>query len=401
MKKQIPIILAVLVATTLHAAAQGSLTPPPGVPGPEMRSLQEIWDKLSRLETQVEQVSKKTYLESFAQGNLPWTHEFADITPHTAESISMAVAPNGSIVVAHGNWSTQDLRVSTENSAGWNTVVIPGTLPTYTGLCSVAIGPDGFPAISYRDNSAIPPRLSIARFNGVTWTSSLVDSGGEYGIARENRLAFGTDGHPIICYNPLLGLELRVARFNGTSWNIQTIASPSGPWFDMKIDTQGNPAVVYRNSGSDGSILISRWNGSAWIQGTVLATATPGSPVCLAFSPDGSPVVAFTWDGPRLASLVGNEWLISDAIQADSVVGRESLAFGPDGQPAVLHVDSSNKLWLTRYSGLSGKTMLVDENVNTSGFYDSRYTLKFTPDGRPVIAYDRNGTSRRLVVARM
>jgi hypothetical protein len=100
--------------------------------------------------------------------------------------------------------------------------------------------------------------------------------------------------------------------------------------------------------------------------------------------------------------LVGNDWLISDAIQADSVVGRESLAFGPDGQPAVLHVDSSNKLWLTRYSGLSGKTMLVDENVNASiGSYDSRYTLKFTPDGRPVIAYDRNGTSRRLVVARM
>lgn len=42
MKKQSSIILAALVATTLHAAAQGSLTPPPGAPAPVMKSLDQI-----------------------------------------------------------------------------------------------------------------------------------------------------------------------------------------------------------------------------------------------------------------------------------------------------------------------------------------------------------------------
>lgn len=42
MKKHTSILLAALVATTLHAAAQGSLTPPPGAPAPVMKSLDQI-----------------------------------------------------------------------------------------------------------------------------------------------------------------------------------------------------------------------------------------------------------------------------------------------------------------------------------------------------------------------
>jgi len=395
-KLLLTLFLTAATPAILHAQG-GSLTPPAGPPGPEMRSLQEIWDKLDGVETQLRAASLRDLTRSYTDGGFPWNMAVANPIPQTGNSISLAVAPTGAIHVAHGNFTDESLNVATNNGAGWSSQVVPNTTPYFTGICSAAIGPDGHAAVSYYDFSAGTGRLSIARYNGSAWTTSLVDNGGGQPTGYMSSIAFALNGHPVIAYTVPFANQIRVARFNGATWAIETLTSSASNVLDMKIDQQGNPVVVYWGMGFENVTLhISRWNGTAWVHGTVLTNAPGATWLSLALGPGNRPAIALNWNNaPRLASFNGTSWLLSDPIQAASTTGRESLAFGPDGQPAILHVDANLKLWLSRHAGGIWKTTLVDGQVtNTSA------ALEFAPDGRPIAAYG-SGLSYQLVVADM
>jgi hypothetical protein len=400
MKKHTSILLAALhltAAPTQLNAQGGSLAPPQGAPGPTMRSLQEIWDKLDGVETQLKAAALRDFTRSYTDGGFAWDMSIANTIPQTGNSISLAIAPNGTINVAHGNFTAESLNVATNSGAAWTSQVVPNTTPHFAGICSAAIGPDGHPAVSYYDFSAGAGRLSIARFNGSTWTTGMVDNSGGQPTGYMSSIAFGPNGHPVVAYSATLGNQIRLARFNGTTWAIETIASSVGSTMTMKLDKNGNPVLVYWGMGFDNATLhISRWNGSSWIHGTVLNNLPP-SFLSLAITPDNRPVVAFTSGAaPRLASFNGVGWILSDPIQTpNSFVGRESLDVGPDGQPAILHVDSNLKLWFSRHTAGTWKTTFVD------GLVTNDYAaLEFASDGRPVVAYG-SGLSNQLVVADM
>ena len=48
-----PLTLLTAMALTAAAAAQGSLAPPPGAPVANMKSLQELWDRIGTLQSQM------------------------------------------------------------------------------------------------------------------------------------------------------------------------------------------------------------------------------------------------------------------------------------------------------------------------------------------------------------
>ena len=61
-----------------------------------------------------------------------------------------------------------------------------------------------------------------------------------------------------------------------------------------------------------------------------------------------------------------------------------SLAFGPDGQPAIsYHDDTNGDLKFARYSG-STWTLVTVDSAGDVGQYTS---LAFGPDGQPAISY--------------
>ena len=82
----------------------------------------------------------------------------------------------------------------------------------------------------------------------------------------------------------------------------------------------------------------------------------------------------------------------------DFIVGSDtSLAFGPDGQPAISYYDDSNSdLKFARFNGNSWSRTTVDSAGNV-GIHTS---LAFGPDGQPAISY-YDGSNLDLKFARM
>lgn len=73
-----------------------------------------------------------------------------------------------------------------------------------------------------------------------------------------------------------------------------------------------------------------------------------------------------------------------------------SLAFGPEGQPAIAYYDSTNAdLRFSRYNGSTWASSAVD----TAGAVGSFCALSFGQDGQPMIAYYDN-TNEDLKFAR-
>jgi hypothetical protein len=90
-------------------------------------------------------------------------------------------------------------------------------------------------------------------------------------------------------------------------------------------------------------------------------------------------------------------WNLATVDSAGSVGSYTSLAFGPDGQPAISYFDSTNNdLKFARFNGSSWTSTTVD-SAGSVGQYTS---LAFGPDGQPAISY-YDQTNRNLKFARM
>jgi hypothetical protein len=89
-------------------------------------------------------------------------------------------------------------------------------------------------------------------------------------------------------------------------------------------------------------------------------------------------------------------WIITTVESTGNVGSFTSLAFGPDGQPAISHYDAENgELEFARFNGSSWTTQTV-ESVGSLGRDTS---LAFGPDGQPAISY-HDDTDNDLKFAR-
>ncbi len=94
---------------------------------------------------------------------------------------------------------------------------------------------------------------------------------------------------------------VKYARWNGSSWSTQKIAS--GTAFDIELDTNHNPHILYDSSG----LTYARWEGKNWVNKTVDITGAGfGS---LALDSSGNPHIAYT-NGREVkyASWNGSSW---------------------------------------------------------------------------------------------
>ena len=90
-------------------------------------------------------------------------------------------------------------------------------------------------------------------------------------------------------------------------------------------------------------------------------------------------------------------WTLSTVDSAGSVGEFTSLAFGPDGQPAISYYDNATgDLKFARFNG-STWTLTTLDSTGSVGLDTS---LAFGPDGLPAISY-RDNTNADLKFARM
>lgn len=404
-------LLLGLIAASAPVYAQGPLIPP-GPPGPTQKSLQEIWDRISTLESivvgQQQQIAQLQQHNSIllAAGNvsLPWTYETVYIDLPLGK-MSLAFAPSGQPSIAYCDEDTSFIKYALRSTAGWTvtTVDLHGGSDAHPSL---AFSPAGLPMIAYH-RSGDDTGLSVARFNGSSWTIDNVD-GGDTGY--HPILVFSPSGFPAIAYDDTEdnGIGYAHAAAGEGSWDSSTIPSPDATRPSLAFDTSGQPAIAYQTGVT--VLHLSRMVESSWVTSTI-AEDPDGfleyTDICLAFSPTGQPAVSYDsyFSEGRLNYAVlddQDDWQTSMVTQGSDWGFNSTLRFSPSGQPTISHtpdVDTdgydSNIAVATLKAAVWEKEYL---GVNNADRYDSgQLKLTFTRGGQPAVVFS-NGSSIRYAV---
>lgn len=94
----------------LLALAQGPLAPP-AAPAPTQKSLQEIWNKIGTLETQLTAVSGINAI-SAAGLALPWNLTAGDTAGSVGSITSLAFGPDGQPAISYFYNTSSDLKIA-------------------------------------------------------------------------------------------------------------------------------------------------------------------------------------------------------------------------------------------------------------------------------------------------
>lgn len=402
-------ILPILLAVTGALHAQGPLTPPapPGAPGSEMKSLQQIWDKIGGLETQLSQVQSEianvradnialSGLLAASNVSLPWLITTVDSAGDVGADPSLAFDSKGKPCVAYYDVTLADLKFATLETNGWQVTTVDST--GNVGFTpSLAFGPDGRPSIAYTD--VTNSRVKYMRHDGTAWQPTLVAEAG----ATLPSLAFGPDGKPAIAYR--LGTAARLARLDGT-WSteavsVEPVVSRAVLAFDLR---NGMPVVAYQvldsvitdqfGTNLDYEAVKSVFDGASWSRNVIGTEGNGGFSPSIKAGPGAAPSIAHIGSNNRSAG-AGLKFEHTIVLITD-YAHNPSLAFGVTGKPAISFYQSdSGDLKFMEFDG----SVWVPSTVDTAGDVGIANSLAFGPDGQPAIAY-YDATNGNLKFAR-
>lgn len=301
----------------------------------------------------------------------------------------------------------------------------PYGLGHYTSL---AIGLDDFPVIAYQDFTS--GLLKVAKCNdracaGQNEIISTVD-GLESEVGRFASLAVGGDGFPVISYFDDSSQALKVAKCNdaacsGGDETITTLDDASnsvGQFTSMAIGVDGFPIISYIDQ-SAGALKVAKCNDQACLGDdesitTVEDTAnTLNGQTSIEIGMDGFPVISYSDVSADVLKVVkcndpacadGNETITVVDDLADEFPNQlghhSSLAIGQDGFPIISYVDRNpNVLKVVKCANedCSGTGLMISVLVE-DGEFPSHTSIAMGTDGFPVISYSANLIADALIV---
>ena len=245
---------------------------------------------------------------------------------------------------------------------------------------SIAIDPGGRPIIVYGPFSNNGIGLWCARFDGSSWKKDLID--GSCAAGSYASLELDAAGLPLISY--IRNLTLRLARFNGATWTTELVNDPAVPQVNgsqLELDSGGKPIIAYHDFTTNATRLA-RFDGATWSFDAV----DPGIGGSFALDPQDRPCFVYTGSGNqglRLACRVGVTWQV-EAIDTGSDQNLAAgLVYDLAGLPRI-HYNNYSQGILMR-ARFDGSTWTFD-------------TVDDTPNARPglsgtMVAFDAQGTS--------
>ena len=417
MKTTIIIAAALAVPVTLHA--QGNIAAPSGAPVASMKTLQQVWDKVGVLETQlglaqaslaatrndlnrakVENQLIGGLLSTSAAGlALPWNIQTI-ATGGVGRYCSLAFGPDGQPAVSHYRHNSAALLFTRYTGSAWTTTIVDS--PFVGSETSLAFGLNGQPAISYYDGANA--NLKYATYNGTSWTSITLDSIGDVG--KFSSLGFDPSGNPSIAYYDVTNADLKIARFNGLFFNISVVDGNTGnvgTGASLAFGPNGQPSIAYKDS-TNNWLKIASFNGSTWSFSFTDPSSFPseGDSVSLAFQVNARPAVSFKKVAIFVPGVGGNysiNVVSGGSIEGIDVGQKTSTALGPDGFAVVSYYDQVQgdlKFSRDTTGNYSSWLPITVDNTGDVGRFNS---LAFGPDGQPSIAYS-DDTNGNLKIAR-
>ena len=347
-------------------------------------TLATVGNIVASLQTENAQIKNALVALGQSAAALPWKITQLNGSARTEEDPSLAFTPGGQPAIAFHDETNGGVRYATFNGSSWQITLVAANASDP----SLTFTPGGQPAISYLDD--INSDLRYAILTGGVWQTSLVDSTGFTGF--DSSLAFSPGGQPAIAYIDQT-YKLRYAVFNGTAWQATTV-DPSNTSSDnlvnpsLKFTPGGQPAIAYRNA-LNSTLRYALFNGTSWQLTTVDSQPNTGSYPSLAFAPDGQPAIAYSdATNLRYAILTGSTWK-TQAIQSNGFSGgiRSSLKFSPGGYPSIACLANGvpARICCLSFNGATWQASVV--SVDSDNSFDAWPSLAFTPDGQPAVAF--------------
>lgn len=274
---------------------------------------------------------------------------------------------------------------------------------------SAAIGNDGLPIISHRDDTADGLRVTHCgnpqcTDNNVT---TLVDNPAD-SVGRYSSIAIGADGFAVIAHFNLSALALRVTHCSNvacTSANSLNVDDPIGitvgEYAALAIGADGLPIVSHRDA-TNGALRVTHCGTISCTSGNVSTTIDNpangvGMTTSIAIGLDGRAVISHqdaTAGALRIthcanvACTAANSSTNADT-PANAVGSHSSIAIGTDGFPVVSHRDATiGGLRLTHCGNATcttGNTSVTLDNPPGDAGYSS--SLAIGADGLPVVSH--------------
>lgn len=288
------------------------------------------------------------------------------------------------------------------------------------GQPSLAIGADGLPVVAYR---TLGNKLRVARCNDRDCADvTRIELTGTYFTSAHFSLEITPNGYPGIAFQDNAERRLDVVRCvtvdctggGHVFFTIDPGPNDVGAYVDWAFGPDNRAAFAYRDF-TAGTLLLARCTTPAC--GAVdIETLDGGGQVrsgdfaALAFAGRAEPFVSAKWENfTGVNDMVGVHAFdcsmapCSDAqqtiyYQVDTPAGiGQDMAIGPDDRPVFSHVGHAENILLY------GRCVDADcsGNVNAAVLDDGDFALDFDdstsigvrPDGRPVIAYQRQSAS--------
>jgi len=284
------------------------------------------------------------------------------------------------------------------------------------GPVSIAIGGNGFPVISYVGSGGsfgYSSRLAIcndAACSGGDETLLQLDSSSVDSMGRQNSIAVGDDGFPVISYYNETAKSLRVARCQDSICSTRSLASVEdtdsdvGQYNSIAIGIDGLPVISYYDATAD-ALKVAKCNDVACTGGNETITLVDypllqdvGQYTSIAIGADGFPVISY-FDNTRnclkvakcndAACAGADETLTTVDNPANEVGTHTSIAIGSDGFPVISYHDATaGSLKVARCLNASctssSKVTVDNHSVNTVGIETS---IAIGNDGLPVVSY--------------
>lgn len=286
---------------------------------------------------------------------------------------------------------------------------------------SLAIGGDGLPVISFRDNEGNVPLsvakcLDIACAGGATIT--VVDSQPASGT--KTAIAIGSDGFPVIsyAYQTPGDIRLMVAKCSSHdctgSTEITTVddsANYVGDSSSIAIGSDGAPVISYRDATANALKVAKCANAACTGSATITTVDDPvgsvGFSSSIAIGNDGLPIIGYD-DGSanalkvaKCANAACSAGTIITVVDNQAGQSRNlSIALGSDGKPVISYsdsIDNALKVAKCANAACTGTAVIttVDDPPAPVGASSS---IAISSDGLPTISY--SDESGQLLVAK-
>ena len=357
--------------------------------------------------------------------SLIWLNENQSLSPNLLElevggSDRLVLSNGGALTVGEADDSTGAIYSA---GAPFTTTVTQTTLAavdasTVGPYNSIAIGRDGYPVVSYYNDSDNLELLKCddAACSGSGETINIVDT--STSVARTS-LAIGTNGNPVIAY--LDGSNLKVAECNdpacsGGDETLTTVVGGVNDYISVAIGTDGYPVVSFRDTSIPNVLKVAKktpGSGSGCTSGDwTCSTADSGASSMGAYSniaigPDGLPIIAHqNLSDLRVvkcndAACDGVGETVTTVVSGN-VGSWLGIAIGIDGLPIIVYGDGNDlslKVVECNDAACAGANETITEIEDTASALNNFHRVAIGTDGQPVISY-YDGTATDLKVAK-